>query len=113
MSLLRRWWGDVEGQHPDFPITPFPNINPRPKTLELYGITALTLNRKTPFSVPPDFIASRAYHVRGALIVLVYMVAKMPLLEHSCPMFLDSLSPSAHFVQIACLRRTDDKAGHP
>jgi hypothetical protein len=70
-ALLRRWWGDVVGQHPYLPIAPFANINPRPKTLELYGIAALALNRKTPFSVPPDFIASRAYHVRGTFIVLV------------------------------------------
>ena len=86
-----RWWGYVEGQHPNLPGLALTNINRAPIALELYRTTALALKSKTPFPGSPDLIASCSYHVRGTLIVLVEMVAVMPLLEHPCKALLDSL----------------------
>jgi hypothetical protein len=96
LSLLRlsgRWWGYVKGLHPNLPGIALTNINRSPIALELYRTTALALKSKTPFPAPPDLIASRSYHVRGTLIVLVEMVAVMPLLEHPCKMLPDGLPP--------------------
>jgi hypothetical protein len=74
-----------------FQVSPSRTLTAPQIALELYRTTALALKSKTPFPGPPDLIASRSYHVRGTLIVLVEMVAEMPFLEHSREKLLDGL----------------------
>jgi hypothetical protein len=112
LSLLRlssRWWGYVEGQHPNLPGIALTNINRSPIALELYRTTALALKSKTPFPGPPDLTASCSYHVRGTLIVLVEMVAVMPLLEHPAKSFdglpTENMSLRSHLNRVLGVKR--------
>ena len=70
LSLLGRFRGDVDGQHPMLPSIALTNLNRGSIALELYRIVVLALKSCTPFRVPPYLIASRIYNVRGILIVL-------------------------------------------
>jgi hypothetical protein len=72
-----------------FQVSPSTTINLQPVALGVHRTEFLALQSRTPFPVAPRLITSRSYHVRGILIALVEMVAKLNLLEHVCPMLLD------------------------
>jgi hypothetical protein len=61
----RRCWGDVEDLHPTLPITTLTNHNRCPIALGFDRAEVLALNSRSPFPVPPHFVASRPYKCAG------------------------------------------------
>jgi hypothetical protein len=83
--------GDDRDLHPILPGIAVTNHNRRPIAFCLLRTAGLAFKGHIPFPVPPHFIASCTYSVRGILIGLGNMVAEMHFPEHVCVMFRDGL----------------------